>query len=54
MFPNKSIFINNFKIKFDLLYTNNLVDAWGQIFNINLFRSKLSLGDQKFQGKLNL
>ena len=31
-----------------------IVGVGGQIFNINLYRSKLGLGDPNFQGKLNL
>ena len=40
---NKSIFINNFKMKLDLLYANAPVGVGGQIFNINLFCLKLGL-----------
>ena len=51
---NQIIFINNSKIKFNLLYTNFPVGVGGQIFNINLYCLKFGLGDQNFQGKLNL
>ena len=49
---NKTIFNNNCKIKLDSFYTNAPVPD--QIFNINLFCSKLGIGDQDFKGKLNL
>ena len=50
---NQSIFINNSKIKLDLLYTNDPVGVGGQILNINLFCSKLGLGNKNFQVKLD-
>ena len=51
---NKSIFINNFKIELDLLYTNTPLGVGGKISHINLFHSNIGLEDQNFQDLLNL
>ena len=53
MIPNKSIFINNFKKEINLLYANTPIGVGGWFFNFTLFRSKIGLGDQDFQGNMN-
>ena len=50
---NESIFINSSKIELDLLHTNTLVGAGGQLFNITLVCSEIGLGIKHCQGKMN-
>ena len=48
---NHAIVFNNSKIKFNLSYKTAPVGVEGQIFNINLYRSKF---DQHFPGEMSL
>ena len=52
--PQKTIFRNNFKKEIDLLHANTPIGVGDSFFNFPLFRLKKGLGDQDFQGNINL
>ena len=54
MIPNESAFIKNLKKEINLLYANTPIGVGGWFFNFTLFRSKIGLGDEDFQGNINL
>ena len=51
MITNQTIFCVSGLKKITLLYTIVPIGAEGHFFHVILFRSKIGLGDQNFQGK---